>query len=121
MRHLLALFAGAFTAAFGALLLGEYDLTTGTGPAAGLVLGVAVGEVVRAVVRRDPLPLWEPLGAVTAVIAAQATWWAVWISTNRGRNPMGVYGAIAIVIAAVMAGGWVSSARRRRASTPRRP
>ena len=102
-------------AALGALILGEYDLVGSTALIAGLLFGAAIAEVAGALARRD-VPGWM-LGAVAA-IAASAMTWAVWISTNRFRNPVEVSAIAGIAAAGLAAAFWLSTAGRRGSNTP---
>lgn len=113
MRQLLVAAAAAVVGAGMALLVGEYDLTTWNGPLAGAVIGLAVAEVVRAGRRAGERAVTDTV--VAAVLAVAATAWAVWISTNRGRNPAGALGWLAVVVAAFAA------VARLRTAAPRAP
>jgi hypothetical protein len=83
---------GAAVAAFGALVLGEYELGLGLGPLAGLLLGLAVAETVLAVGRsRHPA-----VAVLAAGSAASGMVWAGWIDASAGIEP-------------VKAGAWVGA------------
>ena len=115
MRQLLPLAAATPVAAFGALVLGEYDLVGLTAIVAGGLLGAAIAEVSAAAARRS-FARWLPV-AVAAVAGAAMTW-AVWISTNRFRNPVEVSAIAGIAAAALVAAVWLSTGGRRGGSSP---
>lgn len=115
MRQLLAVVAGAAVGAFGALLLGEYDLVGVTALAAGALLGAAVAEVAGVVARRS-FAMW--FVAVIGLVGAASMTWAVWISTNRFRNPVVATAIAGIVTAGAAAVAWLSTGGRRGASSP---
>lgn len=107
--------AGAGVGGFGALLLGEYDLIGATALGAGALLGAAVAEVAGAVARRS-YAVW--FAAATGLVGAASMTWAVWISTNRFRNPIAASAIAGIVTAGVAAAAWLSTGGRRRGSNP---
>lgn len=114
MRQLLALAAGAATAALGAQILGEYELAGATAVVAGTVFGLVVGEVVVTVGRRQDLVL----ALAAAAMAASGLVWAAWIWTGRPwSSPRGgawVAAGIGVVVAMV----WVAGPRLRDAERP---
>ena len=115
MRRLLALVAGAATAAAGAVILGEYELTGLTPVVAGLLFGVIVAEVVTVAGRRhDPVT-----AAVCAAAAAGGMVWGAWISSGEDWDyvPGGVW--VGVALAAAAAFGWIRNpGRRARGSRP---
>ena len=115
MRQLLPVLVAAAIGSFGALLLGEYDLVGATALVAGGLLGATIAEVAGAVGRRN-IPVW--LTATVALIAGASMTWAVWISTNRFRNPVEVSAVAGILAAAVAAAVWLSTGGRRGGSSP---
>jgi hypothetical protein len=84
LRPLLALAAGAVVSALGANILGEYEFEGVTPLFAGLLFGLALGEVVATVGRQRT---W-PLAVATAAIAGAGSWWAARISTSFGLLPL---------------------------------
>ena len=117
MRQLLAVAAGAATAAIGALILGEYSMSGFTPVIAGLLFGLAVAEVVLAVGRHPS----TPLAAAAAVLTDAGLVWAAWIQLhNRHQGvPFGVW--LALVIGALAAAGWIRSSGRRGTRTRSEP
>lgn len=100
LRPLLALAAGAAVSALGANILGEYEFEGLTPLFAGLLFGLALGEVVDTIGRRRS---W-PMAVATAATAAGASWWAARISTSFGLLPMPAeaWGAIALAAAGAL-------------------
>lgn len=105
----------AAIAAFGALILGEYDLVGLTAVVAGGLFGATLAEVAGALARRA-VPGW--LTAAVAFLAGAAMTWAVWISTNRFRNPVELSAVAGIAVAAAAAAAWLSTGGRRRGNSP---
>ena len=102
-RPLLALVAGAATAALGAMILGEYALRGLTAIVTGVVFGLVVGEVVVAVGRRQDLVVAVP----AALIAGAGLLWAAWIWSGRPWTavPAGAWTAVGIAVVVTLA--WV--------------
>jgi hypothetical protein len=97
LRLALALLAGAAVASLGAVILGEYPFTGVAPLAAGVLLGVLVGEVLVALRRaRGAL-----VGAVAAVYTGAAMVWAGWISTGHDLGRMASVGWVAVALGAV--------------------
>ena len=96
-------------------MLGEYDLVGPTAIVAGGLLGAAIAEVCSAVARRS-FARWLP--AAAAVVAGAAMTWAVWISTNRFRNPVELSAIAGIAVAALVAAVWLSTGGRRGGHSP---
>lgn len=114
MRQLLALAAGAATAALGAHILGEYELAGATAVVAGTVFGLVVGEVVVAVGRRQDL---VPALAAAPLVAAGLVW-AAWIWTGRPWSALRGGAWLAVVIGVVVTVVWVAGPRLRDAERP---
>jgi hypothetical protein len=115
VRQLLPVLAAAAVAALGALILGEYDLVGTTAVVAGALFGAAIAEVAGALARRAFTP-WLPV-AVGAIAGLGMTW-AVWISTNRFRNPVEASAVAGIALAAIAAAVWLSTGGRRGGNSP---
>lgn len=115
MRQLLPLVAAVAVSALGALLLGEYDLVGVTAVVAGALFGGAIAEVAGVLARRA-FAAWLPVAV--GVIAAAGMTWAVWISTNRFRNPVELSAMAGIAAAAIAAAVWLSTGGRRGGSSP---
>ena len=96
-------------AAYGGLVLGEYELTGLTPLYAGALFGLVIGEVVL-VVGRDPS--FEP-GAAAGFMAYGGMLWAVVLSTARDISYATTTSWIGVVLAASVAWFWVRSAARR--------
>jgi hypothetical protein len=67
MRHLLGVVAAVAAAAFGGLVLGEYELTGAMVFVAAALFGLAVAEVLVAVTRRADLAHAALAGVLTAL------------------------------------------------------
>ena len=114
MRQLLALAAGAATAALGAQILGEYELAGVTAVVAGTVFGLVVGEVVVTVGRRQDLAL----GVATAALVAAGLVWAAWIWTGRDWTSLPGGAWLAVGLGVVVALVSVAGRRLRDAERP---
>ncbi len=105
MRLVLAVIAGAAVAAFGGLILGEYQMAGYTPYVAGPLFGLSVAEVILAVGRKP--------GMATALAAAVCTvaglGWAVWIFSGEGLAPIpaGAWVALGLGAAAGLLRGGV--------------
>lgn len=98
-RALLAVLCAAGAAAFGALILGEYEFT-GTLPwVAGPLFGLAIGEIVVTVARSRAVLL----GVLAAAAAAAGIAWAGWIDSTQGVEPVKDLVWVAAGLAAVTA------------------
>lgn len=84
VRVVLAILAVAAAGALGALVLGEYEFKGWMPWIAGPLLGLILGEVASAVARARHLAL----AIATGVCAAGAIWWAGWISSGSGLEPV---------------------------------
>lgn len=80
MKRILPVVAGAAVAAFGALIVGEYEFEGVLPVLAGLVLGLLVSE---AVALGGQWRGWVPAG-VGAVLAAAGILWGGWIDAGQG-------------------------------------
>lgn len=114
MRQLLALAAGAATAAIGAQVLGEYELAGVTAVVAGTVFGLVVSEVVVSVGRRQDLAL----ALATAVLVAAGLVWAAWIWTGRHWSALRGGAWLAVGLGVAVALVWVAGPRVRDAERP---
>jgi hypothetical protein len=109
MRPALALVAGVATAAFGALILGEYQLTGFTGLIAGSLFGLAIAEVVLTVGGAHLAGTERVAMIVIAVATVAAVAWAGWISTGHlwRTVPKGLW--TGAVVGAVLGPWWLRS------------
>lgn len=114
MRPLVALVAGAATAAVGALFLGEYELEGVTAVVAGAVFGLVVGEVVVAVGRRQDLVVAVPSAALVAAGLCWAGW--IWTGVAWAGPRRGTW--VAMVTGAVVAAAWVTGPKVRSSAPP---
>src|SRR4051794_39812857 len=118
MRPALALLAGAATAAFGALVLGEYQLTGLTGVIAGVLFGLAIGELLLAAGGRA-LSGQAIAPVAAALFTVGGLTWAAWRSASLNQwseVPVGAW--IGIALGAVAAPLWFRSGARRSSSAP---
>lgn len=111
VRRILPVAAGAAVAAFGALIVGEYEFDGLLPLLAGLVLGLLVSE---AVALGGQWRGWVP-AAVSALLAAAGILWGGWIDSGEGLE---AYPALAWAGAAIAA--VVAVVRARPRPTPRR-
>ena len=98
MRRILAAGAAAAVGALGALILGEYPFTGATVLAAGVILGLFIGETAVAVGGRDESGAGWLTVAVLVIGVATMTW-AAWISTGRDLSFLGPAGWASIPLA----------------------
>lgn len=103
--------------ALAAVILGEYELSGARPLYAGVIFGLAVGEVLATLLRRADRYL---LGAA-ALLAQAGLVWATWISTGRDLGAASATAWIGIVLGAAAAPLWLTSAGRRGARTPDEP
>ena len=117
MRHLLGVGAAIVAAAFGGLVLGEYELTGAMVVVAAGLFGLAVAEVLVAASGRAGLGHAALAGVLTALGFA----WSSWIQS--GRDWAFVTGArwAGVPIGAIAAALWVRSSGRRAAGSPSEP
>jgi hypothetical protein len=113
MRPVLALVVGAATAAFGAVILGEYQLAGITGLIAGALFGLAVAEVVLTVGGPGLLRIESVAMGAAAAFTAAGLVWAAWISAGHdwGYVPNG--GWIGVVVGAALSPWWLRGGTRR--------
>ncbi len=105
----------AAVAAFGALILGEYDFTGFTPYVSGVLFGLVVAEVALAGGRTRA----GALAPIAATAVAGGLVWAGWISTDHFRASVPVGVGLGPAIGAVVGYGWVRWSATRGAS--RRP
>jgi ABC-type cobalamin transport system permease subunit len=114
MRFALGVMVAISTAALGALILGEYELTGIVPYAAAAVFGVVVAEVLVSLARRH-----DPAAAIAAAgVTALGLVWAAWIQS--GRDWAFVPGSTwaSVVVGALLSGAWVRSSGRRAPRSP---
>lgn len=102
---------GAVAAAFGAVILGEYQLDGPTPLVAGALFGLILAELVTAVAKsRDPA-----MAGACAVLAAAGMTWGAWLSTGPDEDWSFVPGLawVGVALAAAAAAVWVRSPARR--------
>ncbi len=121
MRPALALLAGAATAAFGAVVLGEYQLNGVTGVVAGALFGLAVAEVVLSVGGARLSSLLTVAAVAVGLLSAAGLIWSAWISAGHdwGYVPNG--GWMGVVAGAVVSPWWLRSGVHRAARPPVEP
>lgn len=117
MRQLLAAAAAAAVAMLGAFVVGEYELAGVTGPVAGVLFGIVVGEVAVAVARQGG----ALLAAAAAAAAAAGLLGAAWISSGRDWSFVPAPAWVGVALSAVTAGAWVTGFGPRRAGSRRAP
>ena len=116
MRRMLGAGTGAVTAAFGALILGEYPFSGVVVLLAAALVGLAVAEVVVVVGRwRGAAP-----AGVAAVVTGAGLVWAAWISETRdlGRLPLEGWLAVALGMAVAGLRGWRPGSTRDSPTAP---
>lgn len=112
-----AVLVALVVAAIGALLVGEQPLTGYRPLLAGALFGVAVGEVIASISRRsDP-----ELRAAAALVAQAGLVWGTWISNGRDLGDASGSAWVGIVVGAVAAPLWLTSAGPRGARSPDGP
>lgn len=112
-RAALAVIVAAAAAGFGAVVLGEYDLSGPVGLVAGAVFGAVVAEI--AVTVAGPARP-RRIDVMIAVVAGAGLAWAAYISSGRGVRPVPAGAWLGIVAGVVTAVLWVRSGLRRGAS-----
>lgn len=110
MRPILAVVVAALGAALAALIMAEYEFEGYTPWAAGLAVGVLVGEVLLALGR------WTGAAAmvVGAVLAVGGVLWGAWLESDSGVEP---YSALAFAAAALAAAVAAWTVRPKRVAT----
>ena len=101
MRPILAVIVAALGSLFAALVMAEYEFTGLTPWAAGLAVGVLVGETLATLGRwSGPVAM-----GVAGVLAAGGVLWGEWLESDRGVEP---YSAVAIgaAVVAVAVAAW---------------
>ena len=117
MRPALALVAGAATAAFGAVVLGEYQLAGITGIIAGALFGLAVAEVVLTVGGPGLANILTIAMAAVAAFAAAGLVWSAWISAGHDWSYVPTGGWIGVAVGAAVGPVWLRSGVRRAAAS----
>ena len=117
MRQLLAVLLAAFAAAFGALILGEYEMAGTTPYVEGVLFGLVTAELVLTVAKPRPSPAANAAAAIAPVVGMV---WAAWISAGRdwGYVPGAAWVGAALGPVAATAWLWQSRGRGRSATTP---
>lgn len=110
MRPILAVLVAVLGAALAALIMAEYEFEGYTPWAAGLAVGVLVGEVLVALGR------WTGVAAMVAgaALAAGGVLWGAWLESDSGVEP---YSALAFGAAALAAAVAAWTVRPRRVAT----
>lgn len=98
-RIVLGVVCGCVVAAFGALVLGEYEFTGLLPYVAGPLFGLAVGEVVVAVGASRA----SSVAVVASVLAFAGVVWAGWIDSSEGVEPLKALVWVAAALAAITA------------------
>lgn len=105
-----AVLAALLAAILGAVILGEYELAGIRPLFAGLLFGVAVGEIIASVAR----PADDPnLLAASALITEAGLVWATWISTGHELHLAGGTALAGVIVGTAAAPLWLKSAGRR--------
>ena len=117
MRHLLGVAAAVIAAAFGGLVLGEYELKGAMLVVAAARFGVAVAEVLVAASRHAS----TGHALLAAVLTALGFAWSSWIQAGRDWGYVTGLRWAGVPIAAVAAALWVRSSGRRAAGSPVEP
>ena len=99
MKRILPVLAGAAVAAFGALIVGEYEFKGIVPILAGLVLGLLVSE---AVALGGQWRGWVPSG-VAGALAAGGIVWGGWIDSGQGLEPYPLLAWLGAAVAALIA------------------
>lgn len=100
MSRILPVVAGAAVAAFGALIVGEYEFQGALPIIAGLVLGLLVSE---AVALGGQWRGWLP-AVLAGGLAAAGILWGGWIDAGEGIEPYPALAWAGAAVAAVTAG-----------------
>jgi hypothetical protein len=117
MRHLLGVVAAVIAAAFGGLVLGEYELKGAMLVVAAALFGLAVAEVLVAASRES-----GPADAALAgVLTALGFAWSSWIQAGRDWGYVTGLRWAGVPIAAAAAALWVRSSGRRAGDSPAEP
>ena len=117
MRHLLGVTAALAAAAFGGLVLGEYELKGAMAFVAAALFGVAVAEVLVAAGRQaGPVDM-----ALAACFTAAGFAWSSWIQAGQDWRYVPDARWAALPAGAAAAALWVRSSGRRAAGSPAEP
>ena len=113
MRPILAVLLAVLGAAFAALIMAEYEFEGYTPWAAGVAVGVLVGEIVVALGR------WTGPSAMAAcaAIAAGGVLWGGWLESDQGVEPYSALAFAAAALAGAIAAWTVRPKRSATAST----
>jgi hypothetical protein len=117
MRHLLGVAAAVIAAAFGGLVLGEYELKGAMLVVAAALFGLAVAEVLVAASRRAT----PAHAALAAALTAAGFAWSSWIQAGRDWHFVTGVRWAGVPIGAVAAAVWVRSSGRRAGGSPAEP
>ncbi|MEA3020854.1 MAG: hypothetical protein QOI47_2378 [Actinomycetota bacterium] len=110
MRRILGLLAAVAGAALAAPIMAEYEFQGFTPWAAGLAVGVLVGEVIASGARwRGPVAM-----AVAGLLSAASIIWGEWLESGSGLQP---WAQVAWGAAALAAGAAAYSVRTTRPRT----
>lgn len=110
MRPILGVVVAALGAVLAALIMAEYEFEGYTPWAAGLAVGVLVGEAILALGRWTGVAAMAGAGA----IAAGGVLWGAWLESDRGVEP---YSALAFGAGALAAAVAAWTVRPRRPAT----
>ena len=117
MRHLLGVTAALAAAAFGGLVLGEYELKGAMAFVAAVLFGVAVAEVLVAAGRQAGLAD----AVLVACFTAAGFAWSSWIQAGEDWGYVSGGRWAALPVGAAAAALWVRSSGRRAAGSPAEP
>jgi hypothetical protein len=117
MRHLLGVVAATVAAAFGGLVLGEYELKGAMVVVAAGLFGLAVAEVLVALARRTG----APDAALAGVLAGVGFAWSSWIQAGRDWEFVTGTRWAGVPLGALAAALWVRNSGRRAADSPAEP
>lgn len=96
---MLGVVCGGLVAAFGAVVLGEYEFTGLLPYVAGPLFGLAVGEVVVAVGTSRA----SPVAVASSLLSFAGVVWAGWIDSSEGVEPFKTLVWVAAALAAIVA------------------
>jgi O-antigen/teichoic acid export membrane protein len=96
-------------AAFGAVVLGEYDLSGTTPLVAGALFGIAIAEVAVTVARSSD----GYLQAAVALVAEAGLVWATWISSGHHLDLAASTAWVGVAVGTALAPLWLRSVGRR--------
>ena len=90
--------------------MGEYEQAGATPFIAGVLFGLAVGELVLTVAHRGT----AVLAGGAALVSAGGLGWAAWISSGSGIAPVPGVAYVGVALGAVVAACWVAASGRGR-------